>query len=471
MRASRGASKLAMATCGFLFSHALFAQGLGMEPVPTAELRTADYVNKVQSDESAVAQVMSFAEILELALANNPDINMALSREEQAGYLVKQGKAYRYGEVDVIGQYGPEFNTPSSNTDVLEDTTPGRNFTLRMTKLLYDGGVAKSEYRRRKEVQNASRVETRIVTEDVVSDTVTFYSDVLRFQNARRVAQSFIDEMQELTRKLGLMYEAGAASKVELDFARARLASARAETGNTVASLNDALSNLEFLTGDLPEFIAIPPFELADIDLVNLDQYLERAYRDNSGIMLNRVNRGAEHFRVKAEGAKFYPQFDLELKSNLIADEGGHNETRGNYEVKLNVNYQLFDGFSRRAGLNRAKARLNELEYQETGLLKQLDRSIKLSFNQINATNITLNATRDEIASNKELQRLNRKNLELGEINIIELIDVEERLFNAEADAYRLKSEMYRNYFELMIDSGRVAELMQVTQGQLFSAP
>lgn len=472
LSASRILRKLLPLTLTLLWAGQSIAQGLGVEPVPiSSELERAEYVNKHRGDSSLSAPVMTFSEILELALANNPEINMALAREKQAEYFVKQGRAYKYAEADIVGQWGPEYNDPSANTDRIVDTTPGRNVTLRLTKLLYDGGVAKSEYRRRKQVRQASEFETRIITEDIVADAVEYYMDVLRYQNARRVAQSFITEMQTLTKKLSLMHDAGAASKVELDFARARLASARAETGNTIASLNDALSNLEFLTGDLPKFKAIAPFDSEQIRLSNLERYLDRGYRDNSELLLNRTNRKAENYRVRAEKAKYYPQFGLELRGNVIADEGGHQDQRGNYEVKLNMNYLIFDGFNRGNTVKRALARLNELEYEEANLLKELDRRIKLSYNQINATQITLNATQDEIASNRELQRLNRKNLELGEINIIELIDVEERLFNAEADAYRLTSELYANYFDLMIESGRVLELINASQGDMFEIP
>ncbi|MFK7733459.1 MAG: TolC family protein [Pseudomonadales bacterium] len=446
---------------------------LGIAPVPATagNQLTAEYVNKIPADGSLIAPVMGFDEVIELALANNPDINMALSREKQAEFQVKQGRAYKYGEVDLTGQIGPEYNDPSANQDRIVDTTPGRNVTLRLTKLLYDGGVAKSELRRRQEVERSTMLETRIITEDVINDAVEFYSSVLQFQLARREAEGFITEMQSLTKKLDLMHDAGAASKVELDFARARLASARAETGNTIASLNEALSNLEFLTGDLPPFMAMSPFDVEDLDLPALDTYLEDGYRDNSELMLNRTNRSAENYRVRSERAKFRPQFNFELRGNVIADEGGHGISRGNYEAKLNLNYLIFDGFSRRNAVNRAEARLNELQYEESRLLKELDRRIKLSFNQISAQQITLSATRDEIASNKELQRLNRKNLELGEINIIELIDVEERLFNAQADEHRIKSEIYRSYFELLIDSGRVKELINASQGNFIFTP
>ena len=94
-------------------------------------------------------------------------------------------------------------------------------------------------------------------------------------------------------------------------------------------------------------------------------------------------------------------------------------------------------------------------------LNKQVKRRISRAYNQVTANQITLAAAGDEVKANKELQRLNRKNLEKGNINIIELIDVEERLFNAQSNRHRLNSEIYRNYYELLLASGLLKD--QVT--------
>jgi hypothetical protein len=71
-----------------------------------------------------------------------------------------------------------------------------------------------------------------------------------------------------------------------------------------------------------------------------------------------------------------------------------------------------------------------------------------------------LDAVNDEIIAHEELQRLNRQNLALGTVNIMELIDVEERLFNAHSRKYEVLATMYQEYFTLLVSAGFTKELL-----------
>ncbi|MEM6709629.1 MAG: TolC family protein, partial [Pseudomonadota bacterium] len=108
----------------------------------------------------------------------------------------------------------------------------------------------------------------------------------------------------------------------------------------------------------------------------------------------------------------------------------------------------------RRSQLNRTKAEILELDWGFEQIELDVSRRIKQAYNQITANRITLDATNDEILFNTELQTLNAKNLELGEVSIIELIEVEERLFNAKVRAFGIRADMLANYYRLMIGVG-----------------
>ncbi len=417
---------------------------------------------------------LSLDDILELALANNPEVGSALAREEQAQWMFREAQVYKYPTVDVIAEAGPEYNRQATNSSHNEDITPGRTLTFRINQLLYDGGVSLNESDRRLQVRRSTELETRLIIEDIVAKAAEFYSQVLQHQRAAAVAEEFVAEMQSIVDKLEVMYESGAASKLELDFAKARLASARAETGNTQAQLNDALSNLVFLTGDLPDFTAVPPRDIHAIDVLNLSEYIEIARKQNAEVLLNKSNRKALRYKIRAQKAQFSPILSINLKSEALADEGGNLDPRNTTEVKLKAEYFMFDGGARKARLNKTKAQLKELDWEDERLYKEVDRQVKQAYNQITTNRLTLDATEDEIASNQELRRLNRQNLEMGEISIIELIEVEERLFNSQATWYRVSSEMFKNYYELLVSAGELSTLIgasELTQSRIEDEP
>ena len=429
----------------------------GDQPKPQNAEHQFDYTEVAPAQE---APTLTLDDILELALSNNPQVGAALAREEQAQWQFREAQVYKYPTIDVIAEGGPEYNRPATNTSGNEDITPGRTMTFRVTQLLYDGGVSLNESDRRLQVRRSTELETRLIVEEIVVKTADFYSQVLQHQRSAAVALEFVEEMQRIVDKLEVMYESGAASKLELDFAKARLASARAETGNTQAELNDALSNLEFLTGELPDFTAVPPRDIHALNVKNLAEYIDVAREQNAELLLNRSNRRSLRYKIRAQRAQYHPILSLNMKSESLADEGGNLPGRNTTELKLKAEYFLFDGGARKARLNRTRAQLKELDFEDDRLVLEVDRQVKTAYNQITTNWLTLDATEDEIASNRELRRLNRQNLEEGEISIIELIEAEERLFNSQATWFRVSSEMFSNYYELQVSAGELASLV-----------
>lgn len=393
-------------------------------------------------------------EMFQLALKENPSMISASARVNQAVGLVRQFGSYRFPKVDLTGSFGPEFNDPSPNSEVGYETTNGRKLKLVATKLLFDGGASRSEYDRSKSLKNSAVTEAQVALENVYLEVVNHYTDYWRYQQELAEADEFVDSMQKLVSALEEMYRSGAASKIEVDFARARLASAQGLVSTTTASLNNALSELEYLSPGLKSFIAISLEEFSTLNLLSLSDYLERGARDNSELLINEHSIEAAQLRISALKGKLLPSVSLEVGGSVIDDEGGPSVQRDKIEAKLTVNYTLYSGGERRGGLYRAKELLRELESERTQLKREVFRSIDQSYNSITAAKVSLSAISNEIAANEELQLLNRKNLEIGTVNIIELIDVEERLFNARARRFETVATMHQKHNELMVLSG-----------------
>ena len=85
---------------------------------------------EVEHLELLDAPPLTLLQILDQALVSNPEVGMALAREEQARWFFRESQAYKYPIVDVITDFGPEYNRPATNTSDNEDVTPGRSLTF-----------------------------------------------------------------------------------------------------------------------------------------------------------------------------------------------------------------------------------------------------------------------------------------------------------------------------------------------------
>ncbi len=413
---------------------------------------------------------LAFGEVLRMTLSDNPGISMAEERVEQAVQNARQVGAYRYPIVALTSSLGPEYNDPVASEDSGVATTLGKNIKVTATKLLFDGGSAKANHVRSNRLIGAAEAESQIAVEELFVEVVTHYVDYWKFQREHAQARIFVETMNDLVDHLNSMFEAGATSKLEVDFARARVASARGAQSEATASLNNSFSELEFLVPGLTRFLASSPSTFSEFNLLGLQEYLDNGAQANSAFLINKMNSDASRLKIDAANGLFKPTLNVELSGSFIDDEGQPSDNRYKAAAKFLVNYTFYSGGERRGGLRRAEAQLRELEAERRQLERDVFRDIDQSYNSITASRLALDAVNDEIAAHEELQRLNKQNLALGTVNIIELIDVEERLFNANARKNEVVATMYQEYFSLLIAAGHTQEVLSRFELELVSS-
>ncbi len=407
-------------------------------------------------------RLLTLNEAILLAMKNNPELEMSLEREQQASYAVDESKSKLYPQIVLRTQFGERQLKPfpgDFNGD--RDSTEESMATLQLNQLLFDGYTSIEEAKRRQQVKKSSEIETEILIESVISDTIKYYFAVLRFQKAKEEAARFILEMQIIMDKISIMQQSGAANMIELDFAKARLASAKSEATSATASFNDAVSNLEFLVGDLPPFSVVEPANINDYRLKALEYYMQIARINNSEIRLAESTKKALKHRIKAERGKYMPTINLILEGKTSQNEGGVAGTRSDASIILKANVKLYDSGKRRAAINRVRSQYREIAINDRLLLKELDKEIKLAYNQVSSIRQSVITTDEEVLANERLQQLNHQRLALGEVKIIELIEVEERLFQSKNAKHKQISEHFINYFKLMIKAGLIKKAIQ----------
>lgn len=405
-------------------------------------------------------RTLRFTDMLAFALVDNPGIIMAEERVTQAIDQSDQVGAFRYPSIAMTGTVGPEYNDPVASEESGVATTIGKNVKLTLTHQLYDGGAARSNFNRSHRLISAAEAESQIELESLLLEIVVNYIDYWRYQVVLSEADKFVAVMNDLVESLNSMFKAGATSKLEVDFARARVASARGAKSEATASMNNAFSELEFLVPGLSKFTANSPEKFSEFTLLSLEDYLDKGAASNSGFVTNQMNIEATKLKVRAAKGLFKPTVNVELSGSYIDDEGQPSEPRMKAAAKFLLNYTFYNGGERRAGVRRAESQLRELQAERTLLERDVFREIDQSFNNITASRLALDAVTDEIIANEELQRLNRQNLALGTVNIMELIDVEERLFNATSRRYEILATMYQEYFTLLVSAGFTEEIL-----------
>lgn len=416
-------------------------------------------VTEAKTAPAATARIdLSLQSVMLFALNNNPEIKIAQEQQTQAGYATQEALSVLYPQLEVTIKAGEEYNAPANFVDPdaivgKSNTNPSAEVILSANQLLYDGSTSREEIRRREMLEQSGQFQTELVRERIMISTIESYMQVYRLQNILTEYDAFLKRLTGITDKIKLMVEAGAESKAKLKYASSRVAFAEADYNNTAASLNDAITDLEFLTGKLPNFRAITP-EVIDLVQIQIDQYKKLAEKNNTNFLINASDRKAlEHELAGIEG-RYLPTVNMIVEMSQSHDSGGEVGRDRSAIALLQLSYKIFDGYARDASKGRVTSQLNEIDYRRQRTERDIMQRIKLSYNQITALEAEYRALMQEIEANTELQALYKEQFELGEGDVISMIEGEERLFVSRTRLYKIDTDIINNSYALLRQIG-----------------
>lgn len=378
-----------------------------------------------------------------------------MEKIKQAQASIREARSAYYPQVNVSVKGGHEFDDPAglpsgaSASTKLAAQTNSMNADLVINQVLFNGFATDEEVYRRKALEGSATHESLIAIEGILQNTIQYYTDIWRYQRAVAESASFTDELEKIGEKIRLMNEAGAESKAKKEYVDSRVAAAHNELNSAKASLADALSNMESLAGKLPPFTAQRPLQL-DPTVRKLESYYDIARNDNNRLLLNKSDHTAIEHQIKEQDASFLPTVSLQLDGRHGYDVGGPVGNTWNASAMVVMDYKLFDGFSRSAAKDRLTSIKAENEFRQSQLERDLEKDIRKSYNEILATKQELTSNTQEILSSENLQELYKKQFELGEGDIITMIEGSERLHTARLSAFKLEANIVMSSYTLL---------------------
>ena len=403
---------------------------------------------------------LSLQSVMLFALNNNPEIKISEEHEEQAGYATQEALSVLYPQLDVTVKAAEEYNAPANfaspdATIGKSDTGPSAEVILSANQLLYDGSTSREEVKRRETLQDSSKLQTELVREKIMITTIESYLEVYRLQNTLAEYDSFIARLRQIVKKVRLMADAGAESKAKLKYAESRLSFAEADYTNTRAAYNDALTDLEFLTGKLPRFQAKAP-EVIDLIQIQLGEYKKMAETNNTSFLVNAKERQALEHELQGVNGRYMPTVNMIVEMSQSHDTGGEVGRDRSAVALLQLSYKIFDGYARDASKGRVNSQLQEIDYRRERTRRDIMQKLKLAYNQIIGLENEYRALLDETEANAELQALYKEQFELGEGDVIAMVEGEERLFTSRTRLYRIESDITNNSYSLLRQIGHL---------------
>lgn len=374
--------------------------------------------------------------------------NARLTRARSSYFpQVKPSYSYQYSK-----QPGGQFTVGGNvirGSGVSETTNDGIN----VSQLIFDTGLREANAGQARRSAFAAEYGLGNERQNVILNVTQSYYNVLRNRELLRVQQESVVRAQRTLESVQAQVAVGNAAEsdtfqADADLANAKLALLQAQNDYNVsqATLKNAMGVVSYqplLFADTN--VAAPSTEP---DKAGLEEYVKTAYASRLDIKEQQERVNAQGYSVRVANINNGVQVNANINQGYQLDPAS-GESRS---FIVSASYPLFDAGATRASVRENKALLE----QERRTLDQLEQSIRLNIEQ---SYIVREQARQRISAGDVAVLAAQRNydaakarLENGLINVIDLINAQVQLVNAEVsrvqavyDFYIAEGQLQRN--------------------------
>lgn len=427
-------------------------QAVYEDAVPVASTRTAAW------DPS---RMLSLAEAIDFALANNPDRQMAATRIAQAEAMITKTGAGFYPAVGLSTEYlqgdapsaylfktidqrqlaaGTDFNQPGW----FQNWEAGGSVRWN----LFSGGRDYLSRRMAETGLTLSALDRESIDNSLRAAVIQGFYNILAAEDTLDISRQSAATVREQLRVMRVRYDAGGALKSDILSLEVRLAEAEEEVvrgENRVKTATAALANVLGIDPTAP--IQLDPASSFD-DAVPEDFQTGLTHALAHRPEIHQARQRVIRSRMALDLAKsgYMPSVDFQTRWYLDAPEPHQFDTaKDNWTAGVMLNWALFSGFSTQADARKAKAQLEETLIADRKALQAVKFDVKTAYLRLEEAHARSAVARKSIESAEESFKLVAQQYAGGSATITRYLEAEmalnrSRRHNATATADRLKA-------------------------------
>lgn len=423
------------------------------------------------------AQGQTLETLYRSALQNDTQLSAALANARATGTQVTEGRSLLLPSLDLEASTGPEYSrTWEAFEDGVISPLGGAEERLGWNSgaaLVLSQNIfnrqAVAGYDAVRTLASQSEAEVTAARSDLLARVVEAYLNVLKAREGVSLANQVIATVERQREQTQERYDVGLVAITDVLEATATLDQARADQLGAENQLTLAQQQLSRITGvavsDLPRLRE--DFEPADVDTGELDQWLALS-RQNPSVVAGRLGIEAARDERRANESDRFPVIQGQIRygydNRYGGDPGDDNfpvfsdETRLTIGVTASLNFPVYDGGSRRAGLDRSGYRIEAQQARLDGLVQQTELEVRQRFQQLRADLSRLNALQQVVSSRQSAAEATELGYDVGSRNIVEVLNAQQALLDAQNNQSNARHDFLSNYFRLQEAAGQLDE-------------
>lgn len=398
----------------------------------------------------------SLENLLEKAIENHDRVLAAKS-----DVVASQRRAW-----ETLGTWFPvltptaNYGWEKQNKPLADDmSAPFKEFDLKLTQLLWDFGKTNALVEKSRLTVLKSTVSLETARRDMIMEAITAYVNLLRSVD---VLNFSIQSEENIRRQTGLekaLVESGSGLSTDVLQAKTQLAGAEARRiqneGGKVSAINRFLAVFNVMPEHIADMerIVVPGESLPE----GLDEALETANNNNTRLKTSRLDEEiAAQSIIEARGSKFFPKVEGTVERKWKENVAGTLQYKGETLAKVEMSIPFNLGLTGLAAVDAAKNDLLKAQQTTAATRRTVDEEVRNAWSRLHTAQRTSTSLLNQASISAAFLDLARKERELGQRSLIDVLSGETSLINAQSDAVSAEADVIIAAFTLLNVTGKL---------------
>lgn len=392
-------------------------------------------------------------QVVETALANNPDLLRAQARLDEVGFSLTRTKSARLPSI------GASASGRRAEAAGATSTTDTYSADLDASWEVDIWGRVRANVKASKAEFAAAEADARAAEQSLVGQTMQAWFSLVASDKIHDLDQRRVESFETTEKLVSRRFDLGEATLTELNLAQTDLQNARADLESSTDNRDQAARRLQTIMGSYPIDSYNDSLEwpaLSASVAPGLPSELLTARPDVAAAYQRILAADA---RVTVTQAQMFPSFRLTANGGRSGPELENlaDSAFNSWSAVASLAVTLFDAGARRSDIGAANKRAEQAYYSYQSVVLNALREVE------NALGSEYYLAREETARTAALDAAQRslsrsqRDYETGLISILSLLETQRRVFNTERQVINLKASRLNNRVSLALALGKGA--------------
>ena len=368
-------------------------------------------------------------------VASHPQVRAAQEGVDAAQAGIRAARSAYYPQVHLTANTGPEHwdNAQLVQSFGAPITRNGYAGGVTVTQHIYDGNATNAAVDSAIDSKSVSESTLRVTRQTTILEGVNAFLDVLRQGQLLKLAREDEERLQTQLHLEDERVQRGSGVAVDVLAAKHRLQLAKERRVNYEGGLEQAIDRYSQVFGHAPDDMMQPaPEPPAALVPATVDEAQKAALAENPSIETAKHSVEVSNVAVDSARSGYFPSVDLVGKADMGDNRDGNLNVSRDWEVLLQLNWDLFTGFRTQAQVSQAAHTLAATKDNRDQAERKTAEAVRLAWRQVQTARERVEILDSAVNLAYNVWDSRKKMRESGKATVIDVLDAESDITNAQ---------------------------------------